>query len=196
MNNFLKYQMLNISESDDFQEQKKKNHAYVIVNIDGENKHVCINWLRRCNGEKTHCQHSYSRYHGEGFTNMVCPFHLTQPQGCWRNDHRDPSKRCLKKHYPELLNIFPQEKIISDQVLIKPNNFNPPLNSPLTRMMQNIFIGDYPPSVDFKILEKISENEFRVVVNNIVCIMTPIHIAREYFKYLSSDDQGYFYKYI
>jgi hypothetical protein len=81
-------------------------------------------------------------------------------------------------------------------ITIKPNNFNPPLNSPLTRMMQNIFIGDYPPSVDFKILEKISENEFRVVVNNIVCIMTPIHIAREYFKYLSSDDQGYFYKYI
>ena len=77
---------------------------------------------------------------------------------------------------------------------IKPkiNNFNPPL----TRMMQNIFISDYPPSVDFKILEKISENEFRVVVNNIVCIMTPTHIAREYFKYLSTDDQGYFFKYI
>ena len=77
---------------------------------------------------------------------------------------------------------------------IKPkiNNFNPPL----TRMMQNIFISDYPPSVDFKILEKISENEFKVVVNNIVCIMTPTHIAREYFKYLSTDDQGYFFKYI
>ena len=82
---------------------------------------------------------------------------------------------------------------------IKPNNFNPPLNNfnpPLTRMMQNIFISDYPPSVDFKILEKISENEFRVVVNNIVCIMTPIHIAREYFKYLSNEDKGYFFKYI
>ena len=77
---------------------------------------------------------------------------------------------------------------------IKPkiNNFNPPL----TRMMQNIFISDYPPSVDFKILEKISENEFRVVVNNIVCIMTPTHIAREYFKYLSNEDKGYFFKYI
>jgi len=69
-------------------------------------------------------------------------------------------------------------------------------NSTLTRMMQTIFIGDYPPSVDFKILEKLSENEFRVVVNNIVCIMTPFHIAREYFKYLSNDDKGYFFKYI
>ncbi len=83
-----------------------------------------------------------------------------------------------------------------NNITIKPNNFNPPLNSSLTRMMQNIFISDYPPSVDFKILEKISENEFRVVVNNIVCNMTPIHIAREYFKYLSNEDKGYFFKYI
>jgi hypothetical protein len=83
-----------------------------------------------------------------------------------------------------------------NNITIKANNFNPPLNSTLTRMMQNIFISDYPPSVDFKILEKISENEFRVVVNNIVCIMTPTHIAREYFKYLSTNDQGYFSKYI
>jgi len=79
---------------------------------------------------------------------------------------------------------------------IKPNinNFNPPLN--LTRMMQSIFIDNYPPNVDFKILEKISDNEFRVVINNIECFMTPNHIAREYFKYLSNEDKGYFFKYI
>jgi hypothetical protein len=105
-----------------FQEQRKKNSAYVIVNIDGENKHVCINWLRRCNGGKTQCQHSYNRYHGEGFINMVCSFHLSQPQGCWRNDHRDPSKRCLKKHYPELLNFFPQDKKSDQELILKPKN--------------------------------------------------------------------------
>jgi hypothetical protein len=88
--------------------------------------------------------------------------------------------------------FFKNRDIYNSSNKPKINNFN----QSLTRMMQNIFISDYTPSVDFKILEKISENEFRVVVNNIVCIMTPIHIAREYFKYLSSDDQGYFFKYI
>jgi hypothetical protein len=86
-------------------------------------------------------------------------------------------------------------------------NINP---MPLTRMNQNIFINNDDKILvrmrqdifinksvtSFAILEKISENEFRVLINDSVQIISPVKIANKYWTYLSESDRAYFIKYI
>lgn len=100
-------------DNEGFVEIKKKENNSILVDINGDKKNICINWLKRCIGEKTLCNHSYhARYHGEGAENMICKFHLTQEQGCWRENHRDPTKKCFRQHPPELLYFFPIENAV------------------------------------------------------------------------------------
>jgi len=103
-----------------FQEQRKKKQRHVIVLINGKQERMCINYLMRCIGQTANCNHSDSLFHSK---NKICKFNLTQPQGCWRKDHRDPSKCCPFEHYPELLNYFPQENMHC-----MPANVNPKAN--------------------------------------------------------------------
>jgi hypothetical protein len=126
-------------------------------------------------------------------TRMEQDFFKNREQDFFKNKEQDFFKNREQDFFKNREQDFFKNR---EQDFFKNNNTIKPNNSSLTRMMQNIFINDYPPNVDFKILEKLSDNEFRVVINNIVCIMTPIHIAREYFKYLSNEDKGYFFKYI
>ena len=63
----------------------------------------------------------------------------------------------------------------------------------LIRMRQNIFINKN--ITNFNILEKISENEFKVMINDSVEIISPVKIANKYWNYLSDNDKSYFIKY-
>ena len=64
----------------------------------------------------------------------------------------------------------------------------------LVRMRQNIFINKN--ITNFAILEKISENEFRVMINDSVEVISPVKIANKYWNYLSDNDKSYFIKYM
>ena len=117
-----------------FIEIRKKESNSIPIEINGEIKNVCVNWLKRCIGEHAVCTHDYkSRYHGQGTENMICKFHLTQEQGCWRENNRDPTKKCSRKHPPALKNFFPLENATCLQVNpnaryikhTKPNNQRP-----------------------------------------------------------------------
>lgn len=77
------------------------------------------------------------------------------------------------------------------KINIKPNE------KPLTRMAQIIYKNmQQNLPTNFAILEKISENEFKVMINNSVQILSPIKIANKFWNNLSERDRAYFIKYL
>lgn len=67
-------------------------------------------------------------------------------------------------------------------------------NDLLTRMQQNLY--SIRNITNFVIMEKISENEFKVMINQSVQILSPVKIANKFWNYLSESDRTYFIKYI
>ena len=82
------------------------------------------------------------------------------------------------------INIFPKPLTKMNQDI-----FN---NNLITRMQQNLY--SIRNITHFAILEKISENEFRVLINNSVQILSPVKIAKKFWKHLSESERGYFIK--
>jgi len=87
------------------------------------------------------------------------------------------------------INILPKQipLIRMNQNIFKNNNL-------LTRMQQNLY--SIRNITNFAILEKISENEFKVMINHSVQILSPVKIANKFWNYLSESDRAYFIKYI
>jgi hypothetical protein len=74
---------------------------------------------------------------------------------------------------------------------IKPNQ------KPLTRMAQIIYKNmQQNLPINFSILEKISDNEFKVMINHSIQILTPVKIANKFWNILSEGDRAYFIKYL
>ena len=87
------------------------------------------------------------------------------------------------------INILPKPipLIRMNQNIFKNNNL-------LTRMQQNLY--SIRNITNFVIMEKISENEFKVMINQSVQILSPVKIANKFWNYLSESDRTYFIKYI
>ena len=99
----------------------RRQLRFVIVIINGVRTRICTNWLLRCLGEETTCNHAFNNpVHGRGYNEMVCPFHLKD--GCTMENHPDPRRRCKKQHHIELLRYFRErEPVLAAAVPTRPS---------------------------------------------------------------------------
>jgi hypothetical protein len=110
--------------------------------------------------------------------------------------------RCFKNNVKAYINFLHNDLCLQCVDTITEMNEQIKINikhnqKPLTRMAQIIYNNmQQNVPLQFAILEKISDNEFKVMINHSIQILTSVKIANKFWNYLSEGDRAYFIKYL